>query len=84
MDVIFAIVQIFTLDGTHPTALQTSKELFGTRSECEERILDYTKMIGGNIEFKTFGQETIMYRIVKDVSGETQSADICVKLTNQN
>ena len=84
MDIIFAIVQIFTLDGTHPTAMQTSKELFATRSECEKRILDYTKMIGGQIEFKTFGQETIMYRILKSVSGETQSADICVKLSNQN
>ena len=84
MDVVFAIVQIWLLDGTHPIAMQTQQELFPTRSECEEHILDYTKLLGGSIEFKTLAQETIMFRIQKDHLGETKTADICVKLTNQN
>ena len=84
MDVVFAIVQIWLLDGTHPIAMQTEEELFPTRSECEEAILHYTKYLGGSIEFKKYVEETIMFRMRKDHLGNTKSADICVKLINQN
>lgn len=83
MDVVFAIVQIWLLDGTHPIAMQTAQELFPTRSECEERLVMHTKQLGGSIEFKTLAQETIMFRLQNNHLGNAQTADICVKLTNQ-
>ena len=82
MEVIYAIVQIFFLDGSHPTAMQTSRKLFVTRAECEHWLMDYTKMIGGTLEFESNGWETVMHRITRDQNDNIQSSDMCVRFEN--
>ena len=80
MNTIFVIIQ-FGLYAVGPVAEQSYGTFFETRTACEQKLLEITGKLGGEIQPSNF--EDGFYRLSKTSDGETVLfVERCVKLVD--
>ena len=77
MKTIFVIIQFGTAI-IGPAAEQTFGSIFDTRNECEQKLLEITAKLGGEIVPSSF--EDGFYRHINGSNGKLLYAERCVKV----
>ena len=81
MNTIFVIIQ-FGLNAVGPSAEQSYGAFFETRAACEQKLLEITSKLGGEIQPSNF--EEGFYKLNRTSDGSTiLFAERCVKLVSE-